>query len=405
MGFLTAKQASELWGVSVRHIQDMCRNGKIQGAEKHGREWLIPAEMQKSINGYEATLEAKGYNVPLEKQRRVYNAITDIYKTPGSAEKISLALSYDDFSKDIFDSQLAFYRGDCKTAIELVEKHADGDTYFAPRIAIGWQFLLCAIYTGDIQLWKRGRDYMAGTVCNNEQEKTVVDFWYAAAVSAISDTSLFPDWFKRGDLTRLPEYLYSVAVYHYIKYLWILCDENRNERAIELMHTLPQIAEPLVSYVYHEKVIVIEIYLRLACGLAYHIIGKDELAAPHIERAVDLAVPDRLYAPIAEYRRKFGFFIDDIISKKHPEALAEIKKVSKNLIDGWTVLHNKLLGRCVSNHLSTREWQTARLAAYGLSNKEIADRMGVTVNGVKQALRMVMNKTGAESRSDIGKYI
>jgi len=52
-----------------------------------------------------------------------------------------------------------------------------------------------------------------------------------------------------------------------------------------------------------------------------------------------------------------------------------------------------------------REWQTARLAAYGLSNKEIADRMGVTVNGVKQALRMVMNKIGAESRSDIGKYI
>lgn len=48
MGFLTAKQASELWGVSVRHIQDMCRNGKIQGAESMAVNGLFLPKCKKA---------------------------------------------------------------------------------------------------------------------------------------------------------------------------------------------------------------------------------------------------------------------------------------------------------------------------------------------------------------------
>jgi DNA-binding CsgD family transcriptional regulator len=97
--------------------------------------------------------------------------------------------------------------------------------------------------------------------------------------------------------------------------------------------------------------------------------------------------------------------MDDRVALRSADALADIKSVSKTLIDGWTAIHNEMLGKRVSSNLSVREWQAARLAAYGLQNKEIADIMGVTVNAVKQALRMAMDKTGCESRDELSQYI
>lgn len=43
----TCKQLSFEWGISERTITDLCKNGKIPGAEKTGRSWQIPDDAQK----------------------------------------------------------------------------------------------------------------------------------------------------------------------------------------------------------------------------------------------------------------------------------------------------------------------------------------------------------------------
>ena len=47
MEFLTTKQASELWGISQRRVAILCEEGRIDGAVKAGRTWLMPATTQK----------------------------------------------------------------------------------------------------------------------------------------------------------------------------------------------------------------------------------------------------------------------------------------------------------------------------------------------------------------------
>jgi len=47
MEFLTTKQAAELWGISQRRVAILCEEGRIDGAVKAGRTWLMSAEAKK----------------------------------------------------------------------------------------------------------------------------------------------------------------------------------------------------------------------------------------------------------------------------------------------------------------------------------------------------------------------
>ena len=49
--FITAKQASEKWGISDRRIRVLCSEGKISGAYQDGRSWKIPADAKKPVDG------------------------------------------------------------------------------------------------------------------------------------------------------------------------------------------------------------------------------------------------------------------------------------------------------------------------------------------------------------------
>lgn len=48
--YMTVKEASMKWGISERQVQVLCRNGKIEGVSKLGRNWLIPNEAEKPID-------------------------------------------------------------------------------------------------------------------------------------------------------------------------------------------------------------------------------------------------------------------------------------------------------------------------------------------------------------------
>ena len=49
--FITAKQASEKWGISDRRIRVLCAQGKILGAYHEGRSWKIPVDAKKPADG------------------------------------------------------------------------------------------------------------------------------------------------------------------------------------------------------------------------------------------------------------------------------------------------------------------------------------------------------------------
>lgn len=50
MEYLTTVEMSEKWGITSRRIGMLCAEGRIEGAVKKGKTWLIPEDTDKPVD-------------------------------------------------------------------------------------------------------------------------------------------------------------------------------------------------------------------------------------------------------------------------------------------------------------------------------------------------------------------
>lgn len=51
MNGITTKQAAEKWGITPRQVQLLCTKGRISGAVRFGKAWVIPVDAKKPKDG------------------------------------------------------------------------------------------------------------------------------------------------------------------------------------------------------------------------------------------------------------------------------------------------------------------------------------------------------------------
>lgn len=49
-GYMTAQEAANKWGVTVRQVQILCKENRIEGATRMSRIWVIPENADKPTN-------------------------------------------------------------------------------------------------------------------------------------------------------------------------------------------------------------------------------------------------------------------------------------------------------------------------------------------------------------------
>lgn len=413
MQYLSARQMAEKWGVTVRRIQDLCRAGQIQGAVRWGRDWMLPADTQRPIDRRRKIHMAPGPVTACPSQmpsKCPSVAFSQLYHAPGTADALAASLEEGSVARELMLAQLDYCRNGADGAVERLKALMERALCFEARIGSALLLSRCAMYKGDLSLWNLARTLLLDTPCHTESQSHQLPYYLAALDSGLYDIANFPDWFRSGRFDCLPGDSYPMARFYYIKYLYVICHERAlgvqaGGYGVETMRVLPLVAEPLISEASCHGSLIEEVYLRLICAIAYHDCARDDQASFHIDRAIALAGPDGLWLLLAEFRSWLGVLMDERLMLADPEGLAKVRALSKQVRTGWTHLHNTVLGRTVSAHLTNREREVSKQAAYGLSNKEIGLRLGISVNAVKQALRNAMDKTGVESRNELYRYI
>lgn len=410
MEYLNISETAEKWGISPRRLQTLCANGKVEGATRFGKAWMIPKTTQKPIDG--RTKASRSIPDPLlEKdmpmpRKTPFLHMTDLYSAAGSAEKSIAALAGNPEAQTLLEAEIAYSKGEIEkvydNAYYLLHKHSG----FYAVISAGMLLGLCAIWRGDLNMWRQAKIHIAEAPAKSEADRDIMVFSITALDSILYDVSSFPEWFKLGRFESLHKDALPAAKVFYAKYLYAvgygLATKQialQGMQGLSLLTMIPNTIEPMISQAVADNSVIAEIYLRMTCAAIYHNSGNNEQAIYHIDRAVALALPDKLFGLLAEYGRTLDSLLEQRISKVDVNAWNKVRNLYSIYMAGWTKLSGSVRGKNLATTLSPKEREVAKLAAFGFKNGQIASTLNMSLSAVKQAVTNVSNKTGM-SRED-----
>ena len=415
LSYLKVSEIAQKWNMSRRRVQDLCRLNQIPGAQRWGRDWMIPENAVRPPDGRskvgKAARETEAGYVPLLRKSPIL-LMTDLYNAPGTADECIAALEDHPEAQTLMQAELAYVRGQIDEVYRRAREFLDSRSGFYAVMAGGMLLAAAAMWKGDIKLWNEAHGHYYNAPCKNDTDRDIVALAVASTDVDIRDTNKFPDWFARGCFDNLPPASHPAARVYYIKHLLIFAQDcavgivkPKDMGRLGPMKMLPYIIEPMISQMVAEKIVLAEIYLRLLAAIVYHQIGRDTRGGAHLDKAIHLCLADGLYGPLVENRRQLGLFLDDHLAVIDSQALKKVKTLYKQFQAGWTRLHNAVLDRSVEESLTVREREVARLAAFGLTNQEIAQQLSVSTHTVRSLLDSARDKIGADRRIDLALYI
>ena len=405
MEYLNITETAEKWGISPRRLQTLCANGKVEGATRFGKVWIIPKNTQKPVDG--RTKASKESNaISLDKdmpmpRKTPFLHMTDLYSVAGNAEKSIAALESNPEAQILLSAEIAYSKGNIEkvydNAYYLLHKHSG----FYAVISAGMLLGLCAIWRGDLNMWRQAKIHIAEAPAKSEADRDIMAFSITAIDSILYDVSSFPEWFKIGRFEPLHKDALPAAKVFYAKYLYAVGYglatkqlELQGVQGLSLLTMIPNTIEPMISQAVADNSIIAEIYLRMTCAAIYHTSGNREQAIYHIDRALALALPDKLFGILAEYGRTLDSLLEQRISRVDTDAWYKVRDLYNIYMAGWTKLSGSVRGKNLATTLSPKEREVAKLAAFGFKNSQIAESLNMSISAVKQAVTNVSNKTG-----------
>jgi len=400
MQYMTAKEAAQRWNISLRRVQDDCRQGKIAGAVLFGKSWMIPENAVRPPDGRVRHSVKPEQDMPMPRKTPFLH-MTDLYSKPGCAEEAISALEGNHEAQTLLAAGIAYSQGDIgkvyDSANYLLQKHSG----VYAILSAGMLLALCAIWRGDLAMWRKAKVHIAEVPVKTDFDRDIVTFAITAVDSMLYNVTAFPEWFKIGCFELLPPDSLPAAKVFYAKYLYAAAYgvatrevEVEGLRGLTLMTMLPNTIEPMISQAMADNSTIAEAYLRLTCAVVYRNVGNDAQAIRHIDRAIALTLPDKLYGLLAEYCRTLGSLLEDRLVRVDPKVWEQVKKLYGVYNEGWSRLSGSVRGKNLFTTLAPKEREVAKLAAFGMKNAEIAQKLHMSISGVKQAITKVSQKTG-----------
>ena len=405
MEYLKIEDAAQRWGISPRRLQTLCAEGRIAGATRFGRAGMIPSTAEKPTDGRtkqgRAAEQARVDAAMPMPRKTPFLHMSDLYNTPGEAQGAIDKLADNHEGQVLLAAEIAYSRGEIDTVYQhahyLLERHSG----FYAILSAGMLLALCAIWHGDLALWRQAKIHIAEAPVASDDDRDIVLFSLLAVDSMLYNVSAFPDWFKTGCFESLHPDALPAAKGFYAKYLYAAAYGVATKqvaiegvRGLSLMSIVPCTIEPMISQAMADRSVIAEIYLRMTCAAVYHTCGNTAQAVRHIDRAVALALPDKLYGLLAEYCRVLGSLLEERIKRVDENVWLSVRLLFREYNAGWTSLSGSVRGKNLATTLSPREREVAKLAAFGMQNSEIAAKLHMSLSGVKQAVRIVSEKTG-----------
>ncbi len=365
MRYITVKEASEKWGITTRQICKLCCKGRIPGAEKRSKVWMIPANAKKPCDGRKSEAEND-----IEPVLLLFN--------PDYLDKNN---TNDKAASIMCEAQILYLEGKVQEGYDLINSLSVKDKSYTFVANLIKMMLLSRLGRKDevIQVC----DLLNKDIC--KEKKRVEHLIY---LSFFEQEINFDD-FPKGEEIQL-EIMPLFAFLEARKELNELIRKGEKKHIFNLEIICDSLVErncPLILAYYH---IILAVY--------YNALAEKNAYMHHMMKATAILLPRKWYMPLAEYSSTIDLsFIRDIDEKAYIEIMNQSKLVIMSYVK-MGIFDDIFISPTLSPSTNI---QISFLLMRGKNNKEIAEELGITQYKVKQHIDDLAMVIGASSKKEI----
>lgn len=391
MEYMTIRQAAEKWGVSVRWAETIVKNGRIDGAVRPSRDWLIPACAEKPID-------------PRWDRKRTKDALADDLLGVIAATDTSLPAhnpdailnTVSDRLRCILEAELAYLRGDFAGIMACYEQTHGDD---AVRLRICPAAIAAAMSLGDYNAYMEIDAYLkqCAKADTNGKTKALAELSLATAAVSMIAPNMAPQWLETGNLSAIAPMLKRDAVYLRVKYFQ--CTRQFEAMLAAAETALSLCASELETTGHHD------IYMRLMCAVACRYLGQEIKAKEWLLESMRMALPYGFITPFAENVTALGGLMEQCLEQEFPDHYDAIIKQWKRTWKNWISFHNRFTKDNITLMLTLREYHLAVLVAHRVPYAKIARQHHISVGRLKNIMLEIYEKLFISGREELERYI
>ncbi len=389
--FQLIQEAAQRFGVTVRAVQKWAKEGKIPGAKKSGRDWLIPINAHRP--GAETGVDSDGVRIATESPLPFLNAdfeagkALDFINSIPNKEKKSIALG-----------EYYYYLGDCTKSSEIMLPLLESKK-------LSWRIsaaLMCVFndlshnvndHVSPAEMIMRS-DLNESIHSNSSAEFLAMGYYLLSIIKVQMHLPLTRVKLLEDNIKYLPDghKLFACYLLAYVAYM----DKNF-ERALA-------IADIALAF-NTAKYPLAEAYLHIISAIVYMEQKNVAKAEQRLDDAWQLLGPDGLIMPIVEHYTLLQGLAERYFRTKSTTYHDKLTNGVKNYKIGWYKYYNKNSGKNIAENLSNIEFTVAMLYYRNWRVKEIAEYLGISERTVKNHLQIIYAKLGINAKKELEKHL
>lgn len=382
MEYASALEKAKEWGVCLRQVQRLAREGRIFGAKKCGNSWIIPKEALKP-----ADPRGEGKEPP---PKYICSGFL-LINVPG-AKLESWGDSPEARQKQ---AELAYLRGDFSSVKAYFLSLSEKDETFLCGGAIA---MTAAISTGDYGLYlsieEKLKKLREGTADPNL--RFGAELPGALAAVSMFAPALAPRWLREGDFSGVPPEAEETALYLYAKYLQ---NERRNEAMLAAAET------GLFLRFRREEHSPATVYFTLLAADACRALNQKDKARAYLEAVLSYCLPRGLFVPPAEHITALGGLLQEALESRYSAFAAAVYEQVRRTMKNWISFHNRYAQDNITLLLSLREYRVAVLICNGLTYAEAAEELHISKGRLNNILTEIYGKLNVKGKAELRRLI
>ena len=344
-----------------------------------------------------------------------YSPLTVFYTTPGKADHEADALEeyitiysrltngHGSGADALFRAELAYQRGNLNDAEILAYKAAFlAESKQQSVVLLGAAILLAhvALHKADTVGWERSIASMERAASFDRQDtfviRSLLDIIRGVLQNEFHNHMSIAEWLQNGDFTerRLSPAMTNIGLFVHLRFLMHQGEFARVIGTIQAVRPPDGLLSPYG-----------DLFACFLMAISHMALGNRAQATAFVEQAAQKALPDGLVSPFASYSQLLGNLVDEVIARDYPALLEKFKTVRKRFSQGWFTLREALFSGELPPNLTEREYEVAKLAAEGLRNSEIAEKLMIAESTVRTHMRAIFQKLQIDRRTRLAEKL